>query len=135
MVGSLDLLTTITSLVHIKVNLPNHQFVIATHIGTVLFNDNLVLTNVLFIPNFSVYLISASNLTSENSCCLIFLNKHCYIQDLVPWRTIGVAKIFHGLYHLFQKIAASPDSQSPVSCNFSLPRSNFLLALSIRPSL
>lgn len=126
MVGSLDLLTTIISLVHIKVNLPNHQFVIATHISTVLFNDNLVLTNVLFIANFSVYLISTSNLTYENSCCLIFLNKHCYIQDLIPWRTIGVAKIFHGLYHLLQKTATSFDSQFPISCNFSLPQSHFL---------
>lgn len=67
MVGSIDLLTTIISTIHIKVKLPNGQHVLATHIGTVTLAKDFVLNNVLYIPNFYVNLISTSKLTSKIS--------------------------------------------------------------------
>lgn len=128
-VGSLHLLTNIISTEPIKIRLPNNHFVFATHIGTAVINSVLTLTNVLYIPQFSVNLISASRLTSDLSCCLIFLNHHCYIKDHIQWKTIGVAKLFGGLYHLLQTPGASFDSRqsaSLLSCNLSSHKSSFL---------
>lgn len=127
--GSLHLLTNILSIVHVKVRLPNNQHVFATDIGTVNIQSGLVLIDVLYIPQFSVNLISASKLTSAISCCLSFLNDHCYIQDLLQWRMIEVAKIFEGLYHLLQTTDALLDSSPTaffVSCNQSSYKPSFL---------
>lgn len=95
----------------------NGEHVFATHIGTVNLTDGLILTKVLYIPNFSVNLISANRLTSELSCCLISLDKFCYIQDLTQWRTIGVAKITQVLYHFLQNSVSSSVSSQFSSCN------------------
>lgn len=112
MVSNLNLFTTITSTIHIPVKLPNDQHVVATHIGIVSFAEGFVLTNVLYIPHFSVNLISVSKLTFGLSYCLIFFHGHCYIQNLAHWRTIGIAKMSHDLYQLLQLSASSDFSKS-----------------------
>ena len=48
------------------------------------------------IPSFSFNLISISKLTQHPSCCCIFLSQYCFIQDLQPWKMIGLG----GLYTL-----------------------------------
>ena len=63
MVHSVSQLTTITSIVHSCVYLPNGEKVVVTHIGTVQIYSTLTLTNVLCVPSFSFNLISVSKLT------------------------------------------------------------------------
>ena len=73
MVHSVSQLTTITSIVHSCVYLPNGEKVVVTHIGTMQISPTLTLTDVLCVPSFNFNLISVSQLTKHKFCCLIFL--------------------------------------------------------------
>lgn len=62
------------------------------------FPHNLVLHDVLYIPNFSFNLVSVTKLTSSLSCQLCFSNNHCLIQEIPSLRMIGKAEAKKGLY-------------------------------------
>ena len=80
--------------------LPNGETTLATHIGSICLSENLILTNVLYVPSFSFNLLLVSQLTKKMQCCLIFLSTFCFIQDLNCWRKIGVGEVHNGLYLL-----------------------------------
>jgi hypothetical protein len=92
MVCSLSFLTTITSIVVNQVKLPNGNFAAVTHIGTVRLSATLTLTNVLCVPSFLFNLIYVSKFINVLHCCLIFLAKFCFIQQLLGWRLIGLGR-------------------------------------------
>lgn len=73
MVHSLHFFTSITSIVHFSIKLPNGNMAKVTHIGTVKLTSTLTLENVLCIPSFSFILVSISKVTQSSSCCCIFL--------------------------------------------------------------
>jgi hypothetical protein len=100
MVSSIHHFTTITAVVSSHVKLPNGQFALVTHIGTVNFSDSLILTDVLCVPSFSFNLISASKLIKSINCCLIFIHKSCFVQNLTSWEMIGVGEEKDGLFYL-----------------------------------
>ncbi|XP_030941568.1 uncharacterized protein LOC115966477 [Quercus lobata] len=99
-VCSVDLLTSITATIQSLVHLPNGESAQVTHIGTVVLSPSLTLTNVLCVPSFSFNLLSVSTLTLSQPYCLVFLSTYCFIQDLLPWKTIGMGKAVDGLYLL-----------------------------------
>uniref|UniRef100_A0A2N9HYD2 Integrase catalytic domain-containing protein n=1 Tax=Fagus sylvatica TaxID=28930 RepID=A0A2N9HYD2_FAGSY len=109
MVYSLSSFTSITSAIHSYIHLPNGQKVLATHIGSVQISHTLTLTNVLCVPAFSFNLISITKLTDSMPCCVLFSSHFCFIQDLISWKRIGLAKRKHGLY-ILQVAAPQPDS-------------------------
>ena len=53
MIHSIQFFTSITSIVHISVRLPNGDMAKVSHIGTVQVSPTLLLENVLCIPTFS----------------------------------------------------------------------------------
>lgn len=91
--------TLFTSIVQISIRLPNGDVAKVNQIGTVQLSSTLILENVLCIPTFSFTLISISQLTQSPTCC-IFLSHCCFIQDLKPWRMIGLSKKQECLYSL-----------------------------------
>ena len=99
-VCSVDLLTSITATVQSLVHLPNGESAQVTHIGTVILSSSLTLTNVLCVPSFSFNLLSVSTLTLSQPYCLVFLSNYCFLQDLLPWKMIGMGKAVDGLYLL-----------------------------------
>jgi hypothetical protein len=115
MIHSITLFTTISSVLHTNVELPNGEFALVTHIGTVKLSNSLTLTNVLCVPSFSFNLIPVSKITSSLNCCLFFLSKFCFVQDLVRWRTIGMGEEKGGLYFLQGQTPSSATSQGPSS--------------------
>ena len=62
MVHSVVQLTTITSIVHTCVYLPNREQALVTHVGIVQVSSTLILTDVLCVPSFTFNLISISKL-------------------------------------------------------------------------
>jgi hypothetical protein len=121
MINCPSLFTTITAVVSSFVKLPNGSVVPVTHIGTVFISDNLILTEVLCVPSFSFNLISASKIIKFLKACLIFLAGFCFIQNLCPWRTIGVGKEEGGLFYLMQQSkVSSPSALSISSCNSTI---------------
>ncbi|GAU22432.1 hypothetical protein TSUD_123190 [Trifolium subterraneum] len=87
-------------IIPIKVRLPNGNVVLAKHSGVVKFSDSLVITNVLCIPNFSVNLISVSQLCKMQNYKVHFTDSKCTIQDQLTKRMIGSADLIEGLYYL-----------------------------------
>jgi hypothetical protein len=65
-----------------KVHLPNGQTVPIVFTATVKFSPNIVLHNALYVPSFTVNLVSISRLTADNSIGLFFLQTKCILQDL-----------------------------------------------------
>jgi len=84
----------------ISIRLPNGQFSIAKHVGTVRFSPDFSIIDVLYVPNFSLNLISVSKLSSVLNCVVSFNDLICLIQDQKSQRTIGSAEKFEWLYHL-----------------------------------
>ncbi|CAN1752640.1 Retrovirus-related Pol polyprotein from transposon RE1 [Linum perenne] len=89
------------------VSLPNGEMVPITHIGSVVFNKDMVLRNVLVIPSFQFNLLSASKLTSQHSCRAVFSDYDCLFQDIKTSKTIGIAEVRNGLYRLTLPRASS----------------------------
>ena len=106
------------------VNLPNGHHVFAYYSGTVHFSPNLYLYNVLFVPQFSINLISVTKLAHTLECKLIFSSRFGYIQHLDASMTIGLAEFVDGLYQL--KFSASTTS---ASCN------NFIVNSTLIPHI
>lgn len=87
----------------IHVTLPNGNTVKATHSGTVHFTNEFKLFNVLYIPDFTLNIISVQQLITSLNCKLTFVDSKCDIQDPTS-KMIGHAKLLNGLYHLQQPI-------------------------------
>jgi hypothetical protein len=79
MINSISLFTSITTTLSTKVKLPNGQFALVTHIGTVQISAHLTLTNVLCVPSFSFNLLSVSKLVQSFNFCFLFFANYCII--------------------------------------------------------
>ncbi|XP_073223517.1 uncharacterized protein [Cicer arietinum] len=84
----------------VRIRLPNDCTIITELAGTVFFNSEFYLCDVLFIPEFSCNLISIPCLTMSLNCNLIFNAHNCWIQDNLSQKRIGTADLIHGLYLL-----------------------------------
>ena len=82
MIHSVSSFTSITATLNTRVNLPNGETALVTHIGTVQISEKFILHNVLCVPSFNFSLISVSQLAKSILCCLIFFGNFCFIQDL-----------------------------------------------------
>ena len=119
MVHSLHFFTSITSIVHFSIKLPNGDRAKVTHIGTIKLSSTLTLENVLCIPSFSFNLVSISKLTQSPSCCCIFPSHYYFFQDLQPQRMIGLGRKQGGLYTLDLASIVLPKSVSDMLSKLS----------------
>ncbi|WVZ10350.1 hypothetical protein V8G54_014880 [Vigna mungo] len=83
----------------INIKLPNHTTVIAHFSGNIHIGD-LLLTNALFVPDFSVHLISVPKLVSTIDCMAVFCDSHCFLFQMSHFKMIGAARKINGLYCL-----------------------------------
>ena len=72
--------------------LSNNYSITTTIVGSVSFSDPLVLTNVLYLTEFTFNLISISKLSYLLNCCLIFHHDSCQILEESSNRMIGWVK-------------------------------------------
>ncbi|KAL2905464.1 Retrovirus-related Pol polyprotein from transposon TNT 1-94 [Bienertia sinuspersici] len=80
------------------VGLPDGATAVAMKEGSVCLADNIVLTNVLFIPNLACNLISVSQMITTSHCFVTFTNSMCAIQDQHSGSLIGAGELIDGLY-------------------------------------
>ena len=83
----------------IHVRLPNNSFVTAFFVGDIHLGD-LLLKNVLYVPNFFVHVVSISKLLHTIDCLVLFCKSFCLIVQTSNFKMIGVAMQHHGLFHL-----------------------------------
>ncbi|CAN1324311.1 Retrovirus-related Pol polyprotein from transposon RE2 [Linum perenne] len=81
------------------VSLPNGESVPITHIGPVMINNRLRLTDVLVIPSFKFNLLPISKLVAHHSCVAVFSANTCVFQDTRNSQMIGTARERNGLYY------------------------------------
>ena len=133
-VCSVSMLTSITSISHYVVKLPNGESATVTHVSTVQLSAQFTLHNVLCVLSFTFNLLSVNKLIKHLPFCLVFLSQFCFIQDLTCWRTIGVGEMHHSLYLLQRKLSSSsskhPSFSQYLSPNKSIPIVNSIVDMS-----
>lgn len=95
------------------VALPNNHVILVTHVGSVRLGSQLVLHEVLLVPDFKCNLLSISKLTSELHCKVVFTHDSCVFQDQNQV-TLATGLEKEGLYFFFLQ---SPSSVSVSSAN------------------
>ena len=94
-------LSNFTSYNHIKpitIKLRNGNSIITSCSDTIFFNENFILENVLYVPDFSFNLISIFQLTASLKCELSFSFTECPIQNSKTKDKIGKVDLVAGLY-------------------------------------
>jgi hypothetical protein len=81
---------------------PNGTLAKVTHVGNLKLNDNVILFDVLVVPEYCVSLISVNKLIKDSKLRIGFDETKCYIQDLNQQRVLGTGSESGGLY-LFDK--------------------------------
>jgi len=84
----------------IFVKLSNGNQVIANYSGSILINQDHILDNVLYIPNFTFNLFLVAKLIDNLSCVIIFYSNGCHIKDKNSLKVIGSAEMQDRLYIL-----------------------------------
>lgn len=104
MTGSLDILKDKRKITACPVGMPNGNQVLATDEGSTELDDNLVLSNVLYVPGLSCSLISVSQIIDENDCVAVFSKNMCVLQDRTSKMLIGAGERKDGLYYFRNKL-------------------------------
>ena len=101
-----------------RVTLPNNVSILVSLCGDVRLSSQLILKDVLFIPQFKFNLISISALTNSSSLMVTFFPENFIIQDPSSPKMIGKGDKVQDLYVF--KVANKADSfkaTSPISIN------------------
>jgi hypothetical protein len=99
----------------VTVGLPNNDSVVAAGIANVNVTGNFMLSNVLYIPNFNINLMSVAQTIDDLNCIIQFAPDTCIIQDLMTGKQIGVADRKKHLYILDGKVERNQAICSHVS--------------------
>ena len=75
--------------------------------GVVQATPSLTLTDVLYVPKFSVSLLSISQFTKQNNCKITFFPSHCIFQDLSTVRRIGLGHERRSIYYLDDRVIST----------------------------
>lgn len=70
-------------------------------LGDIFITKNVVLRDVLYIPEFKYNLLSVSALLKDKRYSIFFSNVDCIIQDKLLLKTIGKVELINGLYLLY----------------------------------
>lgn len=98
MTGSIDFLTKLRYILPCLIGLPNGKQTLSKEKGTVVFDEEFSLKNVLFVPDLQCNLISVSQLIAESDLVMQIANKGCVIQDRITRNLTGAGELRNGLY-------------------------------------
>ena len=78
-------------------------------IGSVRVTPNLVLHDVLYVPDLSQHLISVPQLNAQSLCSVTFFPMYVIFQDLLTREVIGMRSLRGRLFHLDQAYAGQQE--------------------------
>ena len=113
----------------ISIQLPNQNSVIAKFSGTIVLG-NIILHNTLFIPEFSVQLISIPKLLNSTNCLMVFSQDTCLIVQTDTFQTIRAARKHQGLFYLLD---SSQDRRNLSISNTNISLPHFTLINNVSP--
>nr|GFA35949.1 ribonuclease H-like domain-containing protein [Tanacetum cinerariifolium] len=73
-----------------------------THVGNLRLNNDVILFNVLVVPEYTVSFLSVHKSIKDSKLSVGFDETKCYIEDLRKERVLGTGSEYGGLY-LFDK--------------------------------
>ncbi|WOH06718.1 hypothetical protein DCAR_0626146 [Daucus carota subsp. sativus] len=81
------------------ITIPNGKQVLVTQMGEVHIHDNLVLKDVLYVPDFKFNLVSIPKICKDLHCTVSFTDDKCFLQNnLMSLQLLG--ELQGGLYYL-----------------------------------
>ncbi|GJT24836.1 ribonuclease H-like domain-containing protein [Tanacetum coccineum] len=83
---------------NLNVGHPNGTLAKTKYVGNLKLSDNVVLFDVLVVPEYCVSLLSVNKLIRDNRLFVRFTKSKCYIQDLHHNKIIRIASENGGLY-------------------------------------
>ncbi|XP_074322836.1 uncharacterized protein LOC141659809 [Apium graveolens] len=108
----------------VNICLPNGQFALVKHKGTIHLSRHLILYDVLLIPEFHFNLIYIGKLIITLHVEVQFLPTQCLIQDPMNKRVMGIGNLQGNLYKLVLSASGSPSSVSATASSIALNISN-----------
>lgn len=84
----------------LTINLPNCQIIQVSYTGTICLFSDIILLNVLYVPNFKYNLMSVYKFFFKFQCRLLFTPNKCLVQDSSLRRCRDFGKVNGGLYLL-----------------------------------
>ena len=105
-----DLFESLSDSLNRSVTLPTGQNINIKGISQIRLNEYLLLTNVLYIPDFRLNLLSISQLSKDLRCRVMFDQSSCVIQDPIKGLMIGQGEEIVNLYVLDGAINTDPAS-------------------------
>ena len=67
----------------INVSLPTGHNIFITHVGSVPITHDIILHNVLYVPDFKLNLLSVPRLAAQLQCTISFSHSNCFLQALL----------------------------------------------------
>ncbi|XP_057450917.1 uncharacterized protein LOC130742831 [Lotus japonicus] len=99
---------TLTEVKPISVKLTNGIIIKTCYVGTVRITQTILLTHVLFVPEFTYNLVSVNKLAREHDVDVIFGKFHCFVQEVQTKRRISLGSLQPDeLYHLVVSSSSS----------------------------
>jgi len=87
----------------LKIGLPNGTHVHANYAGTVQLTKQLIIYDVLYVPNFTLNIVSVQKLINHSDLQCLFSHAQCQILDIHTSKKIGIANLVDGLYHIMEE--------------------------------
>lgn len=87
---------------HVVLQLPNGATAEISHIGNLVLNSSLKLSNVLCVPSFAYNLLSISNMLQDTNYQVTFLAEKCYLQDHSKTKFLELGSEENGSYMFTQ---------------------------------
>lgn len=81
-----------------KITIPNGTTITFTHIGDIQVTPDLLLTRVLYVPNFRFNLVSILRLCKDTQSTISFTNSQCWMQGPSMIRPLLFGSLHDGLY-------------------------------------
>lgn len=78
----IDSLYNVRKVNNSKVNLPNGNCSFVTHIGDHSLRNNMILRDVLYVPEFKYNLLSISKISNDLNCAALFYPKFVVFENL-----------------------------------------------------
>ncbi|GJV19802.1 hypothetical protein Tco_1368822 [Tanacetum coccineum] len=88
------------SKLNMTVGHPSGTMAIVTHVGSHRLIDQIVIHDVLVVPEYKVSILSVHKLSKDNKFRVVFDENVCVIQDYVQRTQVGTGNESNGLYFL-----------------------------------
>jgi len=99
MIGNLSDLHNLQAISPCPVGLPDGSNIVATKEGSIIFDSDFVLKNVLCVPGLSCNLFFVSQLIDYSNYTIQFTHNMCIIQDHTSRMLIDADEYWDGLYY------------------------------------